>query len=164
VRKAEYQAYLASREWALLKEQVRKRSGGKCERCEENNYEQTHHVTYERAGHEELADLQALCEGCHLFVSGKSDDDPLQATVPNVHTRVDNHGFIRCFCGVHVVMELDGGRVIDAGGFETAVECARGHRFEVGLVFSDGLAFVVFHAEAEIDPTGKRRAERIGAK
>jgi len=71
-----YQRYLASREWAVLKEQVRARSGGVCERCKKAPYEQTHHVTYARKYHERIDDLQAVCELCHLFVSGKSDLDP----------------------------------------------------------------------------------------
>lgn len=74
--RAERHAYLASREWALLKEQVRVRSGGCCERCAVGDHEQTHHVTYERLGHERLDDLLGVCEACHLYLSGKSDDDP----------------------------------------------------------------------------------------
>jgi hypothetical protein len=76
VDKSEYQKYLASREWALLKEQVRKRSGGKCERCLVGDYHSTHHLTYERAGKELLTDIIAVCEPCHLYLSGKSNRNP----------------------------------------------------------------------------------------
>jgi hypothetical protein len=69
---------LASREWALLKEQVRKRSGGVCERCRVGVYASTHHLTYERIGHERIEDLLAVCEPCHEFLSGKSEYDPLK--------------------------------------------------------------------------------------
>lgn len=72
----EYQTYLASREWALKKRAVRERSGGICERCHLAPHQQTHHLTYERIGQEELEDLQGLCNACHEFVSGKSDVDP----------------------------------------------------------------------------------------
>ena len=75
--KSEYHQYLASREWALIKEQLRKRSRGRCERCWEGKYESTHHITYERTGHELLTDLLAVCNDCHKFLSGKSNTDPL---------------------------------------------------------------------------------------
>jgi hypothetical protein len=76
MNKSEYQKYLASREWALLKKQVRERCRGKCERCKTGDYESTHHLTYTRIGRELLDDLQAVCNRCHDFLSGKSDFDP----------------------------------------------------------------------------------------
>lgn len=74
--KFNYRAYLASREWGLLKRQVRERSGGKCERCGAPQ-EVTHHVTYERLGHERLDDLLAVCKQCHDYLSGITDLDPV---------------------------------------------------------------------------------------
>lgn len=71
-----YQAYLCSREWGLLKEAVRKRSGGKCERCKVLPMQATHHLTYERKYAEQLEDLAATCNACHDFTHGKSDFDP----------------------------------------------------------------------------------------
>jgi uracil-DNA glycosylase family 4 len=76
VKEFNYKEYLASREWGLLKEQVRQRSGGICERCHRAPYQSTHHTTYERIGHELLTDLLGLCNECHSFVSGKSEVDP----------------------------------------------------------------------------------------
>lgn len=76
MEKSEYHKYLASREWALLKEQVKERSENKCERCKLGSHDVTHHKTYERIGHEEISDLVGLCEDCHKFLSGKSDHDP----------------------------------------------------------------------------------------
>jgi hypothetical protein len=35
-----------------------------------------HHLTYERVGHERLEDLQAICDACHAYESGKTDHDP----------------------------------------------------------------------------------------
>src|SRR2546426_1847649 len=70
VKREEYQKYLASREWALLKERVRERSGGICERCKSAPHQATHHLTYERVGQELLEDLLGVCEPCHEFVSG----------------------------------------------------------------------------------------------
>lgn len=71
-----YQAYLCSREWGLLREQVRKRAGGICERCRTKEMDHVHHLTYERKYRERLEDLQALCKPCHDFTHGKSDADP----------------------------------------------------------------------------------------
>lgn len=76
MNKAEKMRYYASREWVLLKEEVRKRSGGKCERCKTGDHDATHHLTYERFGHESLEDLIGICDACHEFLSGKSDFDP----------------------------------------------------------------------------------------
>lgn len=75
---SEYQRYLASREWALKRETVKKRCKGKCERCHFGKYSQTHHLTYEHVGDERLEELQALCEPCHKFLSAKSDIDPAE--------------------------------------------------------------------------------------
>jgi len=75
--RAEYQAYLASRDWALKREAVRERSGGRCERCWANGMDAVHHKTYERIGNERLDDLQAICDPCHEFLSGKTNADPI---------------------------------------------------------------------------------------
>lgn len=72
----DYQTYLASREWAILKRQVKARSGGLCERCHFGKHQDTHHLTYERIGHERLEDLQGVCRDCHEYLSGVSDRDP----------------------------------------------------------------------------------------
>ena len=78
----DYQAYLASREWAVRREAVRKRSGNQCERivagvrCQAK-HESTHHTTYARIGHELLDDLMAVCNDCHRYLSGKTVVDKL---------------------------------------------------------------------------------------
>lgn len=74
--KAEYQKYLASRRWAQKREAIRRRSGNTCERCLERPMDAVHHLTYEHIGHEPLADLIAICDDCHQFLSGKSTHDP----------------------------------------------------------------------------------------
>jgi hypothetical protein len=76
MNKSEYQKYLTSREWALLKRRVLDRCGGKCERCHFGKYEESHHLTYERIGHESIDDLRGICGKCHRFLSGESDVDP----------------------------------------------------------------------------------------
>jgi hypothetical protein len=75
--KEKYAAYLCSREWSVLKEAVRERSGGVCERCTSNPMDHVHHLTYARKYSEELVDLQACCKQCHEFIHGKSDCDPV---------------------------------------------------------------------------------------
>jgi hypothetical protein len=74
--KSEYHKYLASREWALLKEQTKSRSRGKCERCTTGTHDATHHISYEHLGNETIDDLLGVCEACHKYLSGKSSFDP----------------------------------------------------------------------------------------
>jgi hypothetical protein len=76
--RVDYHRHLASREWALLKIQVRERSGGLCERCGAKQ-QATHHLTYERLGHERLEDLLGVCNPCHEYLSGKGELDPAGA-------------------------------------------------------------------------------------
>lgn len=76
-RGKKYQRYLASREWAVRREAVRRRAYGHCERCEVLPMVAVHHLTYEHIYHEPLEDLQAICEPCHLYESGKIDIDPV---------------------------------------------------------------------------------------
>jgi hypothetical protein len=71
-----YKAYLCSREWALLRNAVRARCGGKCERCGVNDMECVHHLTYARKYDERIEDLAGWCNACHDFTHGKSDADP----------------------------------------------------------------------------------------
>jgi hypothetical protein len=76
MKRSEYHKYLASREWALKKNAVRRRSGGICERCKTSPHHATHHLTYERIGNEDLDDLIAVCNRCHQYLSGKLSYDP----------------------------------------------------------------------------------------
>ena len=71
-----YQSYLCSREWALLRNAVRERCGGKCERCGVNDMECVHHLTYANKYMERTEDLAGWCNACHEFTHGKSDHDP----------------------------------------------------------------------------------------
>lgn len=89
-----YKEYLASREWAALRQQVRARSNGGCERCKVGKHESTHHVTYERVGREKLDDLLAVCNACHEFLSAKSDYDPVSNVIFLV-VAVDSRNFAR---------------------------------------------------------------------
>lgn len=74
--RVDYHEYMASREWALLKREVKKRSLGICERCGRAPAAQVHHLNYRRVGNEKLTDLQHVCEGCHEYLSAITDTDP----------------------------------------------------------------------------------------
>lgn len=74
-----YAAYLCSREWSVLKEAVKERSKGTCERCKLFDGDAVHHLTYERKYHENIEDLQHTCSHCHSFIHGKTQQDPCQA-------------------------------------------------------------------------------------
>jgi hypothetical protein len=77
--KDKYNRYLASREWGKLREAVRRRCDGICERCDRNPMDACHHLTYERKYDERLEDLQAICNECHEWTHGKSDVDPAES-------------------------------------------------------------------------------------
>lgn len=70
--KEKYGAYLASREWALLREAVRQRCNSICEVCGVNEMQATHHLTYARIYRERLEDLEGICDDCHAHKSGRS--------------------------------------------------------------------------------------------
>ena len=74
--RAKYYEYLASRAWALKRESVFARASGLCERCKSAKPDQVHHLSYEHVFDEPLSELQAVCEACHKFLSGKTDQDP----------------------------------------------------------------------------------------
>lgn len=68
-RKMEYNRYMDSPEWQKKREAVFKAQGKKCRRCgSERGVLHVHHLTYARFGHEDLEDLQVLCEGCHGLI------------------------------------------------------------------------------------------------
>ena len=77
----DYHRYMASREWALKRQEVRARSGGKCDRCKIRDMASVHHTTYERLGNELPTDLLAVCKPCHEWLSGRSDIDPAEAEI-----------------------------------------------------------------------------------
>ncbi len=80
--KVDYHRYMASREWALKKEEVKERARGFCERCRSAPVQNVQHLTYARLGHEVVnTDLLGLCRPCHEFASGKRDDDPAVAVI-----------------------------------------------------------------------------------
>jgi hypothetical protein len=104
LNKAEYHRYLASREWALLKQSVRERSHGTCERCRRRPHDHTHHVTYEPIGQERLDDLLGVCEPCHMFLSGIALHDP--ATAVRSCSSTADYGFFYLDKDVDLLIEV----------------------------------------------------------
>lgn len=100
-----YQAYLCSREWSLLKEQVHERAQGLCERCFTRPIDAVHHKTYARKYSESLSDLQGLCDGCHKFVHAKADTDPATVEDRDFHSLrvITRGGEIYVDCGRYCV-------------------------------------------------------------
>src|SRR5262245_51558578 len=86
-----YQEYLCSREWGVLKDLVRERANGICERCGRNPGYAVHHLTYIRKYQEKIEDLALYCEACHEFVHAKTGDDPAR---PPIDPRVRIDGFV----------------------------------------------------------------------
>jgi hypothetical protein len=73
--KEKYQRYLCSEEWGRLRAAVKARANGICEykNCGMIGTH-THHLTYTRLYHEQLEDLQLLCEMHHDKVHGRKLD------------------------------------------------------------------------------------------
>lgn len=74
--RADYQRYLESAEWALVRARILLRSGGRCERLVDglrcpHQHDDTHHLTYRNVGHEKDEDLLGVCANCHAAIHGK---------------------------------------------------------------------------------------------
>jgi 5-methylcytosine-specific restriction endonuclease McrA len=67
-----YQAYLCSNHWLTVRQARLYLDKYRCRRCGEDKYLQVHHKTYERLGHEDMADLETLCRTCHRREHGKA--------------------------------------------------------------------------------------------
>ena len=65
LRKVPFEEYRLTPEWRARRHRVLFRAGKQCELCEEREFLQVHHKTYERYGQELLTDLIALCRECH---------------------------------------------------------------------------------------------------
>jgi len=60
-----YREYLKSPQWQKIRERKIRQSGCRCEHCGSSGPFQVHHVTYRNLGHENDAELMALCGRCH---------------------------------------------------------------------------------------------------
>ena len=59
------QQYMLSKEWQELRTLVFRRDKHICQSCGSKSSLNCHHITYDRLGAEELADLTTLCTTCH---------------------------------------------------------------------------------------------------
>ena len=69
----EYEAYIHSPEWNIIKQKRKEIDGNKCIMCRRPESTckkkglQCHHITYDRLGHEDVyKDLVTLCSSCHI--------------------------------------------------------------------------------------------------
>jgi len=66
-----YQAYLSTPEWQVLRRLKLIEAGGRCQVCNNNGEMHVHHRTYARLGKELLSDLTVLCSECHNIFHDK---------------------------------------------------------------------------------------------
>lgn len=79
-RWSEYLTYMASPAWRALREEIYARDGRRCARCSSVFALEVAHLTYERFGAEDPADLLTLCHTCHARMDGR--DPGLRGPVP----------------------------------------------------------------------------------
>ncbi len=65
LRKVKYNAYIASPEWEIKRQEVFNKKWCSCEKCWSNKSLQIHHWTYTRLYKEKMKDLFVLCSNCH---------------------------------------------------------------------------------------------------
>lgn len=70
----EYQIYLNSNKWQVIRRKVLNRAKHRCELCKKAQATQVHHKTYDRIFCERLSDLQAVCGRCHMEIHGIEDE------------------------------------------------------------------------------------------
>lgn len=84
----DYDTYLNSPEWRVLRRIVLEAAEQRCVICDGTRALQVHHRDYTRLGEERLADLTVLCDDCHavfhharrlavrmVTVPGEDEDD-----------------------------------------------------------------------------------------
>lgn len=64
--RARYRLYLRSAQWHKIRSEALQAANWHCQACGRPNPRlEVHHRTYQRVGREALADLRAMCKGCH---------------------------------------------------------------------------------------------------
>src|SRR4051812_7827488 len=61
----DYKAYLRSQHWQQTRKKALAYHGRRCSVCGTTRRLQTHHLTYERLGHERVTDFRILCKDHH---------------------------------------------------------------------------------------------------
>lgn len=108
----DYHEYLASRKWAAKKDIVKFRSGGRCERCKNGSQRAVHHLTYEHVGDEYINELLAVCQGCHDYLSARTDYDPAAGL------EEANWSLQRWLAHLHLMLLFHGWKAAQAEGVE----------------------------------------------
>jgi 5-methylcytosine-specific restriction endonuclease McrA len=67
-----YAGYLRSPYWRAVRRRALVAAGYRCQRCPAVRDLQVHHLTYERLGCEQPADVEVLCDSCHAAAHGRS--------------------------------------------------------------------------------------------
>ncbi len=83
-----YADYLKSEEWALRRDLVMQRTGGRCEGCRLKAASEVHHLTYAHVTQEFLFELVALYADCHERVHA---DPAARAPAPTWKPRLAGH-------------------------------------------------------------------------
>lgn len=65
-----YEDYLQTSHWKALREQAMKKSGDRCQICNQSCFLQVHHRTYKHRGDamKEIDDLIVCCRDCHEMI------------------------------------------------------------------------------------------------
>jgi hypothetical protein len=71
LRTMPYLDYLLTEEWLETRNRKLKQAHFSCQLCGSGGLLDVHHRTYERRGHEDMADLIVLCHSCHGKFHGK---------------------------------------------------------------------------------------------
>lgn len=74
MNKIQYQEYLQSAHWRTLRRKALENAEHSCQLCNSESALNVHHRTYDRLGHERLADLIVLCRDCHAKFHDKLEN------------------------------------------------------------------------------------------
>lgn len=74
-RKIQYENFIKSKEWKLIRQRLFDERGKICEKCKLTEDIHVHHLNYKRLGGKERnSDLQVLCKKCHMELHGLKYD------------------------------------------------------------------------------------------
>jgi len=73
----DYQEYIASDEWKLLSDHVKRRAGLKCQICNSSLNLNAHHRTYENGLFETGENIICVCRRCHKSIAHVTDEEDI---------------------------------------------------------------------------------------
>ncbi|NIN36610.1 MAG: hypothetical protein GTO60_16565 [Gammaproteobacteria bacterium] len=100
MNKKQYQAYLQSDHWFIMRRKALKKAGFKCEQCGLGRDAlplHVHHLNYDNLGNEKPEDLQVLCAYCHRFEHEKANDPILIWVDQYAGKNIVEDSFIFCW-------------------------------------------------------------------